>query len=224
MCLLHSLEKYLKEEEISSAGTWSPFRVGSRGATRTTQERNRLFSSIITFFEKSIVSAFNSHEGPEPIKERNYYKEFRKFSELDRITKDASLSTKEKIKLISRPSRSDIGAFLKKLFKYGEVQYEVQIYALLLLSRFLTTTGWKLRATHWRILLITATRIAQKFEGRHPMRANVLEHIYPLFSVEEFTHLENHFLHIIDYRCFTTYEQYTNFLRNNFESCDKLHG
>jgi len=222
MCLLDSVENRIDQDldghlKHGSSFQWQPIRINREDCLESTcSEEGIVSQALVKFFEREVERAFAKDETSGTVQivtESNYSKEFESFSEVQKITNNSTLSQEEKLIFLSRPLASDIRLFLKSFFKFGHVNIEVQIYALILLNRLLKKACWKLRATNWRILFLTAVRIAQKFEAVPVLDAEELSYLYPLFSPKEFNRLEINFLKVIDYHCFVTTDEFAMELR-----------
>jgi len=209
--VLDNLRSFLKDqsaksEKLGSAFSFDPFRPGQdRRESRKTIER------ICKHLSNKITRVIDE-DTREPIQEQCLPKQSRKFCELARILDDENCSREVKVGLISKPKSRVVYNFLKEYYETGGVKEEVAIYSMILLDRLQKTTGWTLRTTNWRILTVIAARVAQKVEGDPLLSVNDLHILYPFFKPAEYIKLESLFLKLIDYRCFTTLEEFQDML------------
>mmetsp|Transcript_34054 Transcript_34054/g.38689 ORF Transcript_34054/g.38689 Transcript_34054/m.38689 type:complete len:230 (-) Transcript_34054:527-1216(-) len=220
MCyLLESLNIYLnvesrKAKRLGHAYTWDVMETKPCQRPKCPETR-QLRMLLVDLLESRIQVAINPKTS-KPFVEKNFVSEASEFSELLRISQSQELPRAKKIDLISKPSRDAITRFVTVFCDETEVSSEVLVFGVILLKRLLEATSWSLRASNWRIFLITAMRLAAKCEEATTLSGKLLTKIYPLFGAEEFVHLEAMFLKLISYKCFISYEQYAEELQSLF--------
>eukprot|EP00357_Protocruzia_adherens_P019187 CAMPEP_0114976326 /NCGR_PEP_ID=MMETSP0216-20121206/2606_1 /TAXON_ID=223996 /ORGANISM="Protocruzia adherens, Strain Boccale" /LENGTH=226 /DNA_ID=CAMNT_0002337233 /DNA_START=476 /DNA_END=1157 /DNA_ORIENTATION=- len=144
----------------------------------------------------------------QPYNEKQFEVEADQFSELGRISSDATLSKSARASFISIPSEDAVVEFIHTYLKLAKQKKEIVIYGYILLQRFLRKTGWKLRATNWRILTVMAIRTAIKMEGAPSLTYESLSRWYNVFRRSELERLEITFLRLLDYDCVIDLEEF----------------
>eukprot|EP00357_Protocruzia_adherens_P015470 CAMPEP_0114990180 /NCGR_PEP_ID=MMETSP0216-20121206/10639_1 /TAXON_ID=223996 /ORGANISM="Protocruzia adherens, Strain Boccale" /LENGTH=222 /DNA_ID=CAMNT_0002353299 /DNA_START=1213 /DNA_END=1881 /DNA_ORIENTATION=- len=212
MCqLLAVVESFLTQEPVKarrmgSAYKWQPIKslVCDRDDCH---ELVRVMKGVLALLKAEIHPSLD-HAKEAPAVEETFVEESLKFSELARLRDSSILSFEEKIKLISLPDSEQLCTFLSTLLTQADVCEEIFISSMILLKRFLEVTGWKLRATNWRVLCMISIRVALKCEDAKLISFHKLSILYPIFDEKELAELERLFLSLIDYRCFISYEDY----------------
>mmetsp|Transcript_47873 Transcript_47873/g.55148 ORF Transcript_47873/g.55148 Transcript_47873/m.55148 type:complete len:254 (+) Transcript_47873:1-762(+) len=218
MCILDRLQSVLSQENRSLQCSttsipykWKPIK-SDRCSSPKCPEMVAIFNSFVDYvYVNTKVSLQENQEAV--IIERHYPEEFEMFTELRRVIKHSLLKDSDKITLINLPSRATICRFLGNLAQIGNIYQETMVSALILLKRFLEISGWSLRATTWRPLIITSVRIAQKLESRLHLTGKNLNRTYLLFESYEFARLDAVFLRILDYSTFMSLEEYVRELK-----------
>eukprot|EP00357_Protocruzia_adherens_P023789 CAMPEP_0114990126 /NCGR_PEP_ID=MMETSP0216-20121206/10603_1 /TAXON_ID=223996 /ORGANISM="Protocruzia adherens, Strain Boccale" /LENGTH=202 /DNA_ID=CAMNT_0002353227 /DNA_START=2504 /DNA_END=3112 /DNA_ORIENTATION=- len=152
----------------------------------------------------SEVEATIDPESAQPRKVSQCSREYQDFCELSRVVQLKDLPMKTKADMISKPSMATVHRFLHEYFMTPAIPVEVTVVAWILLKRFLKATQWGLRSTIWRVLIIVATRLAQKLQESPLLRLTDVCSLYPLFSKSEFAALEMTFLEVINFDCKVT--------------------
>jgi len=211
MCHLRSsLKKYLADSKTDQF-VWKPHTI-PRCTKKNCPESATIRKKIAQFMVENTLPIIDPDTCLPVVEEKNQ-QDFEKFSELNKISTSRRISHDEKLRLISVPDFETVELFVRKVMHYCVVAPEVIIHAQILLCRFLQKTGWKLRSTNWRPLLLISIRIAQKYEECSVLVVKDLTLIYGLLDPEEYLDLESRFLQLLDYDCFIKYEQFFRRLR-----------
>mmetsp|Transcript_23110 Transcript_23110/g.26157 ORF Transcript_23110/g.26157 Transcript_23110/m.26157 type:complete len:223 (+) Transcript_23110:1194-1862(+) len=139
--------------------------------------------------------------------------EYLGFCEFSKIKNNQKKLQEMQIDLLSLPKYECVYQFVRELFRKSRTTKEVAVLTLILLDRFREINGWELRSTTWRILFITAHRIAAKFEGQCYLANDQLARLYPLFSEDEFGELEMVFFRRINFHCSVGIEEFHDYFR-----------
>mmetsp|Transcript_32733 Transcript_32733/g.37118 ORF Transcript_32733/g.37118 Transcript_32733/m.37118 type:complete len:234 (-) Transcript_32733:652-1353(-) len=208
MChLLESVENHLNQKKSNDGSHhWSPLKA-TKCSKKVCEDLVKMVKYTVTYFQKSIKNGM-LNDKVTAVVEKKFREEQMAFSEHERILKHALLAQQEKSILLNTPTKAKIEEFLSTLFEFADIKPEVLVSALVLLRRALKKTGWELRSTNWRILLITAVRLVQKVEDQPTLTLDDLSLIYPLFRRCEFAALERTFLKLIGYNCAVHGEEY----------------
>jgi len=212
MCIYKDLEQILSSNFTDSASNnnsdfrWTPIAFPPCDEQRC-PERRQVLHYFAKYLHKTIMPSI-CPETIKPIPEANHPGKYSHFCEAFRIIEDPMIERSQKIKLISVPSRRRIAEFVANFVECCNVDTEVIVYAIILMKRLLKTTGWTLRASSWRSIVITAFRLAQKVEEGPVVPLADLHYIYPIFTPADFVKLENTFMKMIDYRLVVSYEQF----------------
>eukprot|EP00357_Protocruzia_adherens_P023974 CAMPEP_0115016232 /NCGR_PEP_ID=MMETSP0216-20121206/27298_1 /TAXON_ID=223996 /ORGANISM="Protocruzia adherens, Strain Boccale" /LENGTH=181 /DNA_ID=CAMNT_0002386617 /DNA_START=225 /DNA_END=770 /DNA_ORIENTATION=+ len=162
----------------------------------------------------------------DPIPIESFPEEHEVFDELLRVTENEALDKNSKVTLISVPSKEKIKKFLKNLLSVSCASKEILVFCVILLRRLMHVTGWTLRATNWRPLVMIATNIALKFEGYDSISNQELHKMYPLFAPMEYFEQECLFLQLVDYHCVVTLDEFklelSRLLKHKRSSTKKL--
>mmetsp|Transcript_62580 Transcript_62580/g.71797 ORF Transcript_62580/g.71797 Transcript_62580/m.71797 type:complete len:222 (+) Transcript_62580:292-957(+) len=218
MChTLSSVLSYIQESEEaeksnSSSHKWKPCILKKCRNPEGCQEPTRVTEALSEKL-REMIQPIIDRESFRPIEEELFNEEMQLFCELNRITTNTQYSKEGKVKLISVPSHRAILSFLDDTLRFFQTIKEVAVYAYILVNRLLQATGWKLRSTNWRIILIVALRLAQKIEGYKCVSCHSLGSFYHLFQAKEFVTLENTFLKLIDYNCYVSMKEYSEYLK-----------
>mmetsp|Transcript_45066 Transcript_45066/g.51776 ORF Transcript_45066/g.51776 Transcript_45066/m.51776 type:complete len:223 (+) Transcript_45066:108-776(+) len=208
MCLFKHVKDTLKAEKVTSNAK------DARNPIETIRcphvdcpEHEMIFDYFVQFLGRNIKESIDGHVN-RPIKEKNFAKDAKTFSELERVVFYEDLTFEKKVRLLSIPTVDRIRHFLKDLFTFTTVKAETIVYQIIILRRFMKHSQWSLRAANWRSLIITSLRVALKLEQNLVVSTKVLSHVYPLFKPEEYVKCENAFLKILNWDLWVSTEQY----------------
>mmetsp|Transcript_8711 Transcript_8711/g.9436 ORF Transcript_8711/g.9436 Transcript_8711/m.9436 type:complete len:219 (+) Transcript_8711:341-997(+) len=218
MCILECMNEF---KDISSA-SWSPVVIRKCRRKRCQETRNIIRNVAVWISGHIEPSVYDGTK--RPILEWKYARQYTLISEFNRIIHEDTLKEEEKEELLEVPSLQTVRAFLRHFVTICQVKPEIVVCGISLMRRFLATTGWKLRATTWRILLITCIRVAQKVEAHPSLLSTDLSHVYPLFKPNEFVEIENVILKILNYKVLITNEVFSHqysILSGDRESAEK---
>jgi len=218
MCrFLEKLERYCHSSSSDdvSCKSWTPLAIHPCFRGQQCEDETSFVNCLKQYLLARIERAIDP-KTIEPIVETRHRKDFVRYSELDRILDLKKFSDKDKATLIRVPSSPSLQHFLQDLIPLVDLRPEVGIYAMILLDRFLKASGWKLRATHWRILLLVSIRIAQKMEEDSCVSSQTLCEVYGIYKPEEFYEFESIFLRMIKWDCSISNEEYLKSAQNFF--------
>eukprot|EP00357_Protocruzia_adherens_P029043 CAMPEP_0114985708 /NCGR_PEP_ID=MMETSP0216-20121206/8017_1 /TAXON_ID=223996 /ORGANISM="Protocruzia adherens, Strain Boccale" /LENGTH=167 /DNA_ID=CAMNT_0002348055 /DNA_START=72 /DNA_END=572 /DNA_ORIENTATION=- len=151
----------IAEEEEGSAFKWKPLKTRSGcqkcGAKASSEccAYQRLvdnFCMLLADFVSPIVDFVSPIVDPVSCHARIPKKNtelFKKFNEIDRITKSRKLVRKTKLGLIARPDVETIYKFLTDLITRAHVTLEILVSTMVIIDRFRELSGWELFSTTW---------------------------------------------------------------------------
>mmetsp|Transcript_46402 Transcript_46402/g.53464 ORF Transcript_46402/g.53464 Transcript_46402/m.53464 type:complete len:238 (+) Transcript_46402:44-757(+) len=218
MCISRSFYQYLSHiSSLTTSERWNPLRF-PKCSLEDCPETEKIFHFVVNFFLTKVECSI-SGETLKPHQEKQFEKEHRIFSELERVIKNPSLDIDTKVRLISIPPLEEMAEFLYQLLENYEAYPETLLHAMILLERFLKASRWVLRATTWRPLIMTALVVAMKSESGFRFTANKFQVINPLLTSKDYPKMERIFLKLVNYQVSILPRELHNILASVFENC-----
>lgn len=109
----------------------------------------------------------------------------------------------------SVPSKTELAAFITKVFKEAEVGEEVIVMALVYLTRLTNCCPVKLAPTNWRLLVLCCFMLASKVWEEEAVWNEDFLSLFPAIGVKRFAALELHMLTSMKFEVCVKASQYT---------------